>query len=307
MNFMKTIINSIKYWVNRQLENKVDIEEGKMLSSNDYTTEEKEKLASIEADATRTTVNGMTGDVQIVIPSIEGLATEDYVNNSIADIPEGFSGSWNDLTDKPTIPEAVTDDHINSLIDAKMSDSVLDENGKLLSSVLPDGYPHGEPEEIEVLLSECTVTGGDVVDASALEDGKSYTVILDGVEYSNLVAEYYEDIWVDEETGETEIGDSWIELSNGKFGIFCRDNEWEFYFRNDESHVITGFTVLKPATLVTMSETFIPDTIARVSDLTAPRTGLILTSSTSGSSKQFKITIDDEGVITATEIVESAT
>lgn len=33
-----------------------------------------------------------------------------------------FSGSYNDLTDKPTIPPAVTDAHINSLIDAKLGD-----------------------------------------------------------------------------------------------------------------------------------------------------------------------------------------
>lgn len=31
-----------------------------------------------------------------------------------------FSGDYNDLSNKPTIPEAVTDDHINALIDAKL-------------------------------------------------------------------------------------------------------------------------------------------------------------------------------------------
>lgn len=33
-----------------------------------------------------------------------------------------FSGNYNDLTNKPTIPPAVTDAHINSLIDAKLGD-----------------------------------------------------------------------------------------------------------------------------------------------------------------------------------------
>lgn len=55
----------------------------------------------------------------------------------------------------------------------------------------------------------------------------------------------------------------------------------------------------------TLDEAFIPDTIARTADLAAPKTELILTSSTEGSTKQFKLTIDDEGVLTATEIVES--
>lgn len=38
-----------------------------------------------------------------------------------------FSGNYNDLTNKPTIPAAVTDEHINSLIDAKLN--ALDGNG----------------------------------------------------------------------------------------------------------------------------------------------------------------------------------
>ena len=64
-------------------------------------------------------------------------------------------------------------------------------------------------------------------------------------------------------------------------------------------------TVETVETIVPVNEKYIPDTIARVEDVTAPKTELILTSSTSGSAKQFKITIDDEGVLTATEIVES--
>lgn len=36
------------------------------------------------------------------------------------DAKSNFSGNYNDLTNKPTIPEAVTDAHINSLIDAKI-------------------------------------------------------------------------------------------------------------------------------------------------------------------------------------------
>lgn len=64
-------------------------------------------------------------------------------------------------------------------------------------------------------------------------------------------------------------------------------------------------TVETSEAIVPLDEKFVPDTIARLADLNAPKTELILTSSTSGSSKQFKITIDDEGVITATEIVES--
>lgn len=51
MNFTKTIINAIKYWVNNKLNNYVEAVEGKGLSTEDYTTEEKEKLAGIEIGA----------------------------------------------------------------------------------------------------------------------------------------------------------------------------------------------------------------------------------------------------------------
>jgi hypothetical protein len=37
----------------------------------------------------------------------------------------------------------------------------------------------------------------------------------------------------------------------------------------------------------------------------APKNEFILISSTEGSTKKFKITIDDDGVLTATEIIES--
>lgn len=43
--------DDLKLWVTNNLRTKVDKEEGKGLSSNDFTTEEKEKLASIDPDA----------------------------------------------------------------------------------------------------------------------------------------------------------------------------------------------------------------------------------------------------------------
>ncbi len=92
-DYTKVIINALKQWVNRQLtvldkkiNNKVDSVEGKALSTNDYTNEEKRKLANIEAGATRTVVNGRTGDVVIEFPSTEGLATEEYVDSAITNI-----------------------------------------------------------------------------------------------------------------------------------------------------------------------------------------------------------------------------
>lgn len=51
--------NLKKFWVTikLKLENKVDKVEGKGLSTNDFTTEEKSKLAAIENEATKTIVD----------------------------------------------------------------------------------------------------------------------------------------------------------------------------------------------------------------------------------------------------------
>lgn len=88
---------------------KVDKEIGKGLSSNDYTTTEKNKLAGIE-DGAQVNVNAdwnaVSGDAEILnkptIPSITGLATVTYVDNQDAlkvDKVAGKGLSANDFTD----------------------------------------------------------------------------------------------------------------------------------------------------------------------------------------------------------------
>ena len=54
-------------------------EAGKGLSSNDYTDEDKAKVASALTTAPVTSVNGLTGDVTITIPSLTGYATQAWV------------------------------------------------------------------------------------------------------------------------------------------------------------------------------------------------------------------------------------
>lgn len=75
-------------------------------------TEDKSSLVAAVNEILR---KGGTGTVR----SVNGIEP-DEAGNVALEVPEGFSGSWNDLTDKPVIPEEVTDDHINSLIDAKL-------------------------------------------------------------------------------------------------------------------------------------------------------------------------------------------
>ena len=58
-------------------------------------------------------VNGITADedrnVTIDIPDTLSDLVNDMGYITLSDVPKGFSGSWNDLTDKPDIPEKVSD------------------------------------------------------------------------------------------------------------------------------------------------------------------------------------------------------
>jgi hypothetical protein len=74
------------------LEDKVDKVAGKGLSTEDYTTAEKDKLSGIQAGAevnVNADWNATSGDAQILnkpsIPSISGLATESYVDSKVED------------------------------------------------------------------------------------------------------------------------------------------------------------------------------------------------------------------------------
>jgi hypothetical protein len=75
------------------LAGKVSAESGKGLSSNDYTTAEKQKLAGIAANA-----NNYVHPATHPASMITGLATV------------AASGSYNDLTDKPNIAEEINVD-----------------------------------------------------------------------------------------------------------------------------------------------------------------------------------------------------
>ena len=94
-NFATTITN--------QLSNKVDKESGKGLSTNDYTTTDKDKLAGIAAGAevnVNADWNATSGDAQIL------------------NKPTLFSGDYNDLINKPSIPSGYDDTGLSNRVSA---------------------------------------------------------------------------------------------------------------------------------------------------------------------------------------------
>ena len=86
---------------------KVDKVTGKGLSTNDYTAAAKAKVDAIPASPKYTDTVYDDTAVKSRLAAVE---------NEVAGIGAGssFSGSYNDLTDKPTIPEAVTEATVSS-------------------------------------------------------------------------------------------------------------------------------------------------------------------------------------------------
>lgn len=94
-NQATTDISKIEAEVNTLKSSKVDKEEGKQLSTNDYTTEEKNKLSGIQANANNYTLPAASttalGGVK-KLAAIEDLAGEADINAVIATVNELLAG-----------------------------------------------------------------------------------------------------------------------------------------------------------------------------------------------------------------------
>ena len=235
------LTNDSDFATTTQLDTKVDKVTGKGLSTNDYTTEDKEKLAAIEDGANKTvvdaalsatstnpvqnkavntkftsiqadidsrvpnsrTVNGksLTDDIILsasdvgalpdttVIPSIDGLATETYVNNKVA----GLVGS---------APETL--DTLNELAaalggDANFATTVANQIGTKVDKVDGKGlsandYTDAEKAKLEgiatgaqvnqnafsnVIVGSITIAADDITDSLTLSAGDNVTINAD--------------------------------------------------------------------------------------------------------------------------------
>lgn len=85
---------------------KVDKVDGKGLSSNDYTAAAKAKVDAIPANPKYTDTVYDDTALKERVATIEG-------KESVWDAKSDFSGSYNDLTDKPTIPAPVTEQTVS--------------------------------------------------------------------------------------------------------------------------------------------------------------------------------------------------
>lgn len=86
------------------LAGKVSTVSGKGLSTNDYTTTEKNKLAGIAAGAEVNVQSNWTET---------NTSSDAYIKNKPSLATVATSGSYNDLSNKPTIPSAVTESTVS--------------------------------------------------------------------------------------------------------------------------------------------------------------------------------------------------
>lgn len=132
--------------------------------------------------------------------------------------------------------------------------------------------------------------------------------------------ESYQEVITSDQTAEYEFGigdkDLTIIIAT-KQGIYTIDGyetsktfnipETGIYFVYMVYGGVTGYVSSLSATIpIPFDDKYIPDTIARKAELDSRITEkeVILTSSTTDSTKKFKITVNDSGTLTATEIPE---
>ena len=103
---------------------------------------EENKINSISVNGVNVPVDE-NKNVDITVPSVDGLATETYVDNKVADYTKtvdladvATTGSYNDLADKPTIPSL---DGYAKTTDIPTKISQLENDSNYLSSI-PEEY-----------------------------------------------------------------------------------------------------------------------------------------------------------------------
>ena len=125
------LVNDSNYATKTDLNSKVDKIEGKVLSSNDYTNEEKNKLSNIEEGANNY-IHPTKHEASIIIEDSEHRFVSDNEKSGWNN-KSNFSGSYNDLTNKPKIPSLdgyATQTYVaNAIAEAQLSGGDVDLSG----------------------------------------------------------------------------------------------------------------------------------------------------------------------------------
>ena len=156
-----------------QLANKVDKETGKGLSTNDYTTAEKTKLAGIAAGAEANVQPNWTQT---------NTSADDYIKNKPTLAEVATSGSYNDLSNKPTIPAA----QVQSDWNATSGMGVILNKPTIpdVSTLATKTELNGKQDKINDLASIRINSGKGVADMSSNADGTVVITLANGDTYT---------------------------------------------------------------------------------------------------------------------------
>lgn len=172
-------------------------------------------------------------------------ASTDYVDEKISEIPEGFSGSWNDLEDKPfyetySETEIVPETTVN-IVGTPMSNFITYRSEqKVCSAELIEGETYFV--EWDGTTYECVATNVDsdremVIEGGVIIGNRTYMSVYSGGVLSEVPFLIDTEGYVCTERGEEEVS----------------------------SHTIRVYQTV--GTIVQLDEKYIPDTIARTADI----------------------------------------
>lgn len=170
---------------------------------------------------------------------------------------------------------------------------------------MPEGYPSKSVgnvtlmEEQEVAFTEVEgIYGAESPVALAIETKDKLTVLWDGVSYDVVVQE----IVVGPSTSAVSLVFGNLDLMGVGEATDCpflyvdQGNSGHRWGTADTASSHTIKVMRQQVTYTPIDANFIPNTIQRVGD------DIIISSSTTDSTKKFKITVNDSGTISATEV-----
>lgn len=213
--------------------------------------------------------------------SLEGLATEQYVTEGLAaKQPVG------DYALKSEIPTQV------------QADWNVDDPDN--AAYVKNRTHYSYIGDVELLNSyTASVTGlAEYYFGWILDAADRIICTVDGVEHTFNRVEDLEDMCVYWGRDEFEAGDSPVYFSSN----FTLDYGEIVAVEDGNTYDISFDTYKIEVCYQPLDERFIPDSIARTADVTAIKSELILCSSTQDSFKLFKITVDDTGTLTVSEV-----
>lgn len=227
--------------VEKDVSNKVDIEEGKGLSTNDFTDELKDKLENLQdGESVVLSVNDQTGHVKITKEDIElgnvlnvTQATEEEFNafkvemeqalDKKVDKKQGYQLSQENFTtlEKTKLKNLPTSDKLVLSVNEQTGHIVIDKDSIGLGNV--QDIEQASKEDLEKLKLALTLLQKEMPNKVDKVDGK-------GLSTNDFTDDYKEKLDSIQEGGgegggELPVG-KYVESVNGKSGKITLDNTW---------------------------------------------------------------------------------